>query len=117
LVGQEGHELFLWAEAPEHGVEITKPFYLGTTEVTVGQFRQFIEVDPKYVVDERWQNPGFDQKDDHPAAWISWQNAVDFCNWLSEREGESTARPRRPSESTAAGRSGARYCYGADEAQ
>jgi formylglycine-generating enzyme required for sulfatase activity len=27
----------------KHQVRISKPFYLGTTEVTVGQFRQFVE--------------------------------------------------------------------------
>ncbi|MEN9491339.1 MAG: hypothetical protein RJA63_1788, partial [Pseudomonadota bacterium] len=30
-------------EAPVHRVRITHPFYLGRTEVTVGQFRRFIE--------------------------------------------------------------------------
>jgi formylglycine-generating enzyme required for sulfatase activity len=29
-------------EAPAHKVRITKPFYMGATEVTVGQFRQFV---------------------------------------------------------------------------
>ena len=27
----------------KHRVRITRPFYLGTTEVTVGQFRRFVE--------------------------------------------------------------------------
>ena len=29
-------------EYPQHLVEITKPFMMATTEVTVGQFRQFV---------------------------------------------------------------------------
>jgi formylglycine-generating enzyme required for sulfatase activity len=29
-------------EAPAHTVRITQPFYMGATEVTVGQFRQFV---------------------------------------------------------------------------
>ena len=28
---------------PAHRVRLAKPFYMGTTEVTVGQFRQFVE--------------------------------------------------------------------------
>jgi len=34
----------LFDEAPVHTVRITRPFYLERTEVTVGQFRRFIEV-------------------------------------------------------------------------
>ena len=30
-------------EKPQHPVRITRPFYLGTTEVTVGQFRKVVE--------------------------------------------------------------------------
>lgn len=30
-------------EAPAHRVRITKPFYMGATEVTLGQFRQFVQ--------------------------------------------------------------------------
>jgi sulfatase modifying factor 1 len=30
-------------EAPTHKVRITKPFYMAATEVTVGQFRQFVQ--------------------------------------------------------------------------
>ena len=32
----------LFDEAPAHTVRITRPFYMGATEVTVGQFRQFV---------------------------------------------------------------------------
>ena len=30
-------------EKPQHRVRITRPFYLGATEVTVGQFRRVVE--------------------------------------------------------------------------
>ena len=32
----------LFDEAPAHKVRLTQPFYMGATEVTVGQFRQFV---------------------------------------------------------------------------
>src|SRR5262249_23116713 len=87
LVQQEGQQLFLRSESPEHEVAITRPFYLGVTEVTVGQFRRYVDANPKHAVNERWQNPGFGQNDDHPVVFIDWQTAVNFCNWLSEKEG------------------------------
>ena len=33
----------LAGEKPQHLVRITRPFYLGATEVTVGQFRRVVE--------------------------------------------------------------------------
>ncbi len=75
-------------------MEITQPFYLGATEVTLGQFRQFVEANPKYqVVDDKWKDPGFEQTDDHPVVSVTWTNAVDFCAWLSQKEGEKYRLP------------------------
>jgi sulfatase modifying factor 1 len=99
----------------KHLVRITKPFYLGTTEVTVGQFRRFVESagykteaesdgkggygwdeqgaafkqDPKYT----WRSPGFAQTDDHPVVNVSWNDAVAFCDWLSKQEGQTYRLP------------------------
>jgi formylglycine-generating enzyme required for sulfatase activity len=74
------------SEGPEHEVEITHGFYMGETEVTFGQFRQFVE-DSKYKVgDDRWKKPGWEQTDNHPVVWVDWKNAVDFCLWLSKKE-------------------------------
>jgi eukaryotic-like serine/threonine-protein kinase len=110
----------LESEGPEHEVEITKPFYMGVTEVTVGQFRQFIAANPKYKLgDDRWQEPGFFQSDNHPVVWVSWQNAADFCNWLTEKEGNTY---RLPTEAEweyccRAGKSGTRFCFGDDDSR
>jgi WD40 repeat protein/serine/threonine protein kinase len=92
----------------QHRVEITQPFYLGAQEVTVGQFRQFVEA-TRYRTDAEkdgeggrgwnestgrfesdvkynWKNTGFKQTDDHPVGNISWNDAVAFASWLSEIE-------------------------------
>ena len=92
-----------------HEVAITRAFYLGTHEVTVGQFRQFVEATGYQTAAEtdglgadgwnaekrqlehgaayNWKNPGYPQTDNHPVVLIDWKDAKAFCAWLSEREG------------------------------
>jgi formylglycine-generating enzyme required for sulfatase activity len=96
------------AEGPEHRVTLTKAFYLASTEVTFAQFEAFVndshcvtsaekgaggvrwDEKGKYERDARWnwKNPGrANYGKDHPALQISWNDAVEFCRWLSDREG------------------------------
>ena len=119
VVGDNWGKDRLPSESPDHPVEITKPFHMCTTEVTVRQFRQFVEEEDYRVGDDRWQRPKAEQQDNHPVDYVSWQNAVDFCKWLSKRDGKTY---RLPTEAEweyccRAGRSGTRYCYGNDEAR
>ena len=98
-------------EYPRHRVRITKPFYLGKCEVTVGEFRRFT-VDAGYKTEAEadgeggwgynpatgrcegrrpeftWRNPGFPQSDKHPVLDVSWNDAAEFCQWLSRQEGK-----------------------------
>ena len=99
----------------QHEVEISKAFHMGVHEVTVGQFRKFVE-DAKYQTDaERyavigfgfdkqsgkvigdkrfsWRDPGFEQTDDHPVVNVTWKDAVAFCEWLSKKEGKTYRLP------------------------
>lgn len=64
-------------EKPRHSVRITKPFYLGTTEVTQGQYQAVMGKNPSF----------FQGSDDLPVDRVSWNEAIAFCNKLSEREG------------------------------
>ncbi|MCA9070246.1 MAG: SUMF1/EgtB/PvdO family nonheme iron enzyme, partial [Planctomycetaceae bacterium] len=97
---------------PAHRVKLTKPFLIAATEVTVGQFKSFVEATgyktsaetngqgalaffPKAekALDQfalnpdcTWRNPSFQQKDNHPVVCVSWKDAVAFCEWLSKKE-------------------------------
>jgi formylglycine-generating enzyme required for sulfatase activity len=66
-------------------VTLARPFYVGTTEVTLGQYRKF---KPGHTI------PGAAEPfnaDDRPAAMVSWEDARAFCRWLSEQPGEKAA--------------------------
>lgn len=109
-------------ERPSHRVRITKSFYLGQYEVTVGQFRKFVDAgyQPESVADGTggygydpareviaghgdafagrdpkysWQNPGFAQGDDHPVTNVTWHDAQAMCEWLSAKEGQMYRLP------------------------
>lgn len=90
-------------QRPAHKVKISQPFYLGKYEVTVGQFRQFVEA-TGYVTDAEkqgwgnswtgkefarakvsWREPGFAQTDNHPVVMITYNDAVAFAQWLDGR--------------------------------
>jgi formylglycine-generating enzyme required for sulfatase activity len=69
-------------ERPRHLVTISRPFYMGQLEVTNAQYEQF---DPSHR--ERRGEMGFSSGDDEAVVFVSWEDAVAFCAWLSEREG------------------------------
>jgi len=63
-------------EQPQHTVKVTHPFYLGTHQVTQGQYQAVMGENPSYIKGS----------DDLPVENVSWLDAVKFCNKLSERE-------------------------------
>jgi formylglycine-generating enzyme required for sulfatase activity len=75
-------------ESPAHKVTIGKAFYLGVTEVTNAQYEQF---DPEH---KRVRGKGGASKtDNEPVTYVTWQQAVDFCNWLTKKEGRPYRLP------------------------
>ena len=63
-------------------VALQRMFYLQTTEVTNAQFRQFQAEHNSGQVESNSLN-----REHQPVAQVSWQQAAQFCNWLSRREG------------------------------
>jgi formylglycine-generating enzyme required for sulfatase activity len=68
-----------WIKDVYEPVIINKPFYIMTREVTVGDFRQY----KKYIEGE----------DQQPLRSISWQQARDYANWLSNKTGKNFKLP------------------------
>lgn len=112
LMGEPEFEADFDNESPQHQVTIA-PFAISRTEITVGQFRQFVHdqdyhqgkayrttaeqdgkgcqgggiktTDWRQLPERNWENPGFDQSDDHPVVCVSWHDAQAFVTWLSHR--------------------------------
>jgi formylglycine-generating enzyme required for sulfatase activity len=106
--GGKAQEVKREGEMPRKAA-IKQGFWLGRTEVTVGQWKQFVaatryqtDAERKGYVDgapqkgqgwnradgSSWRDPGFGspQQDNHPVCCVSWNDAVAFCEWLTEQE-------------------------------
>jgi formylglycine-generating enzyme required for sulfatase activity len=70
-------------------VTLKRPVYFGVTEVTNEQFRRFRPDHNSGVVDRR----SIDM-DDLPVTQVTWNDAADYCNWLSERDNLPVAYER-----------------------
>jgi len=75
-------------ESPAHRVKISQPFAIGIYEVTNAQYEQF---------DSEHKNLrgkyGNAERDDDPVTYVTWQQAVAFCEWLSKKEGKPYRLP------------------------
>lgn len=75
-------------EAPVHKVTISRPFRMGQTEVTNAQFEAFRPEHRAY----RGKN-GLSSGDDEAVTFVSYHDAVAFCEWLSQKEGKTYRLP------------------------
>jgi formylglycine-generating enzyme required for sulfatase activity len=76
-------------EKPPHQVTITKGYWLGQTEVTVGAYKRFAgaigrRMPPEPEADSKPLNPGWGDKA-MPIVDVSWYNAQAYCSWAGGR--------------------------------
>ncbi|MGA7497592.1 MAG: formylglycine-generating enzyme family protein, partial [Isosphaeraceae bacterium] len=76
-------------EHPQHEVRITRPFYLGVTEVTQAQYEAVMDGNPSWFAStgQGKDKVAGQSTSQHPVENVSWLDAVKFCNKLSEMEG------------------------------
>ena len=84
-------EGYFHREHPQHRVKISRPFYLGITEVTQGQWHAVMGTEP-------WKDKELVQQGtEYPAVNVSWDDANDFCRALSAKakNGPTVCRLKR----------------------
>jgi formylglycine-generating enzyme required for sulfatase activity len=69
-------------EGPQHEVVISKPFYMGVTEVTQAQYEAVMGTNPS-----DFKGPT------NPVDKVSWNEAVEFCRRLSEKTRKTVRLP------------------------
>ncbi|TXH69349.1 MAG: formylglycine-generating enzyme family protein [Thiothrix sp.] len=102
-------------EYPAHSVQV-KAFAMARHEITVQQFKRFVEA-THYVTtaefqhqgcaiqdlakptawiissEHNWRNPSFAQTEVHPVVCVSWQDAQTYTQWLSQETGQAYRLP------------------------
>jgi serine/threonine-protein kinase len=76
-------------EKPPHQVTITKGFWLGQTEVTVGAYKRFAgatgrQMPPELDIDGRLLNAGW-RDEAMPIVDVTWDDAQAYCRWAGGR--------------------------------
>jgi formylglycine-generating enzyme required for sulfatase activity len=111
---REDNELAWGDEFPQHTLDIPYDYWIGRFPVTNGEFRAFVRA-TAYVTraekegwcwawnrqDEKWEkvegaswaHPTGDRRGDadlvdHPVVQVCWYDAVAFCGWLNEAQGD-----------------------------
>ncbi len=78
----------LKGERPQHRVKISRPFYAGVYEVTQGEYEAVMGTNPSHFSTSGGGGDkvgGMNTKR-FPVETVSWYDAIEFCNKLSQKE-------------------------------
>lgn len=92
-----------------------EPFAIAETEVTNEQYMEFVK-EAKHKPPTVWRKGQFpDGEAQKPVTGVTWQDAVDYCKWLSGKIGGTVRLPSEAEwELAAKGTQGYKYPWGND---
>ena len=70
------------ANESQRAVQLQRRFYLGTREVSNGEFKQFRSQHRSGFVGQNTL-----ELERQPVVNVTWQDAAEYCNWLSQQDG------------------------------
>ncbi len=124
-------------EKPPHQVTIDYDFEIGKYEVSVEEFKKFVN-DTNYKTDAHkgngcyvytngswdkksdtnWKNAYITQDDKHPVVCVSWNDAQAYTKWLSQKTGDTYRLPTEAEwEYIARAGTTSKWSFGDDESQ
>ena len=82
MMGSSDSEQGRWSEEARHEVTLSKPFYMGMTEVTQAQYEAVMGTNPSQFKGAT-----------NPVDSVSWNDATEFCKKLSEKTRQTVRLP------------------------
>jgi len=88
-------------ESPVHTVKLTYSYYISKYEITVSQYREFCTATGRSfpgLPTKDWYNEHEEVTewkwvDNHPIVNVTWNDAVEYCKWLSKETGDNYSLP------------------------
>ena len=79
-------------EQPQHSVELSE-YSIGKYPITNREYQAFVR-DAKYKPPQGWEGDQFPKdKGGHPVVYVSWEDAIAYCKWLSEKTNKNYRLP------------------------
>ena len=99
-------------EWPQQQITLFQPFEVSRFEITREQFKFFLDSSGRASPHSVWDDPRYyAQQADHPAAYVSWNDAQAYVAWLKEETGNQRYRLLSEAEWEYATRAGTTSLY------